>query len=42
MAKIYLRKILAGDITIDDVPDRWKKQVEDLLAEQANANETTN
>lgn len=39
MAKIYVRKILAGDVVIDEVPDRWKKQVEDLLAEQTDTNE---
>lgn len=31
MAKIYVRKIRAGEMTIDDVPLRWKKQVEELL-----------
>lgn len=32
MAKIYYRKIKAGEMTIDDVPERWKAQVEELLA----------
>lgn len=31
MAKIYYRRIIAGQITIDDVPDRYKKEVEKLL-----------
>lgn len=31
MAKIYARKILAGKMTIDDVPERWKEEVERLL-----------
>ena len=31
MAKIYYRRILAGLMTIDDVPDRWKEAVQELL-----------
>ena len=31
MAKIYYRQIKAGKITIDDVPDRWRDAVQDLL-----------
>lgn len=31
MAKIYYRKIKAGQMTIDDVPDRWKAAVQALL-----------
>lgn len=31
MAKIYYRQILSGKITIKDVPDRWRKEVEQLL-----------
>lgn len=31
MAKIYVRKILAGQMTIDDVPERWREEVERLL-----------
>ena len=33
MAKIYARRIKAGKMTIDDVPERWKEAVEKLLAE---------
>jgi hypothetical protein len=33
MAKIYYRRIKAGLMTIDDVPDRWRAQVEELLTE---------
>lgn len=33
MAKIYYRRIIAGQITIDDVPDRYKEAVEKLLNE---------
>ena len=31
MAKIYYRRIKAGEITIDDVPQRWKAAVQELL-----------
>ena len=31
MAKIYYRRIKDGAITIDDVPERWKAQVQALL-----------
>ena len=33
MAKIYARKIREGKMTIDDVPERWRAEVEVLLAE---------
>ena len=33
MAKIYARKIREGRMTIDDVPERWRAEVEALLAE---------
>lgn len=33
MAKIYYRLIKQGKMTIDDVPTRWKAEVEELLAE---------
>lgn len=31
MAKIYYKRIIAGLMTIDDVPGKWKSQVEKLL-----------
>lgn len=31
MARIYARMILFGRITIDDVPEHWRKTVEELL-----------
>lgn len=31
MAKIYVRKIKAGQMTIDDVPERWRAEVKKLL-----------
>jgi hypothetical protein len=33
MAKIYVRKIKAGQMSIDDVPDRWREEVARLLEE---------
>lgn len=33
MAKIYFNRIKAGMMTIDEVPARWKKQVEEMLKE---------
>ena len=27
MVKIYIRKILVGEMTIDDVPERWREAV---------------
>ena len=33
MCKIYVRKIKAGEMTIDDVPQRWRKAVEEALEE---------
>lgn len=31
MAKIYYRRIKAGEITINDVPMRWRAAVQELL-----------
>lgn len=33
MAKIYVRKIKAGQMTIDDVPIRWREAVREALEE---------
>ena len=33
MAKIYYRKIKAGQMTIDEVPERWREAVQALLEE---------
>lgn len=33
MAKIYYRKIKDGQMTIEDVPERWRGAVEALLEE---------
>ena len=31
MVKLYVRKILAGEMTIDEVPVRWREQVREEL-----------
>ena len=31
MAKIYYRRIKAGIMTIDDVPARWREEVQKML-----------
>ena len=33
MAKIYARKIREGKLTLEQVPERWRAQVEIILAE---------
>ena len=33
MAKIYVRYIKAGKMTPDEVPERWREEVERLLGE---------
>ena len=35
MAKIYKRWIDAGRMTIDEVPERWREQVQKLLGAEA-------
>ena len=37
MAKIYVRWIKAGKMTIDDVPKRWQDAVKKLLGDDYNA-----
>ena len=34
MAKIYFRRIMAGEMTLDDVPARWREAVRLLLEEE--------
>lgn len=31
MVKIYIRKILEGKMTIDDVPEHWREEVREAL-----------
>ena len=33
MAKFYYTQIKLGKITIDDVPDKWKDAVQELIGE---------
>ena len=39
MAKIYHRKIKAGEMTIEQVPERWRTAVQALLDEDENPHE---
>ena len=39
MAKIYYRRIIAGEITIDDVPKRYVEAVKKLLEDDQNSGE---
>lgn len=36
MAKIYYKRIKAEIMTIEEVPERWRAQVEEMLAEDEN------
>lgn len=33
MVNIYVRKIRAGEMTLDDVPARWRDKVREALGE---------
>lgn len=33
MVKIYLRKVREGQMTLDEIPTKWRAEVEKLLAE---------
>lgn len=35
MVKLYVRKILAGEMTIEEVPVRWREQVREALENEA-------
>ena len=37
MAKLYVRQILRGKMTIEEVPERWKADVASLLDVDADA-----
>ena len=34
MVKIYVRKIRGGEMTVGDVPLRWRAEVEEILEEE--------
>ncbi len=34
MAKIYYRWIMAGKMTIEEVPARWREQVEGMMGNE--------
>ena len=31
MAKIYYKKIIAGEMTLEQVPERWREAVREML-----------
>jgi hypothetical protein len=33
MAKIYYRRIVVGEMTLEEVPKRWREEVQKLLDE---------
>ena len=33
MAKIYYRRIVAGEMALEEVPKRWREEVQKLLDE---------
>ena len=35
MAKIYYKKIIAGEMTLEEVPLRWREQVREMLESNA-------
>lgn len=37
MVKVYVRAILAGKMTIDDVPERWREEVREALENDEQA-----
>lgn len=36
MAKIYYKRIIAGRMTIDEVPTRWRANVQEMIDNAAN------
>lgn len=36
MTKLYFRKIKAEEMTIEDVPERWRAEVQELLDAENN------
>lgn len=34
MAKLYAKRIIDGKMTIDEVPEKWRSDVEALLEEE--------
>lgn len=35
MAKIYYKRILSGQMTLDEVPEKWREEVRKLMEENA-------
>lgn len=38
MAKIYVYQIKAGKMSIDDVPERWREAVKNIINEESDQN----
>ena len=34
MAKIFYKQIIKGAITIDDVPEKWRSEVEKMMEDE--------
>ena len=34
MAKLYAKKIDNGERTLDSVPERWRKQIEEVIPDE--------
>ena len=34
MAKIYYRRIMAGEMTLEEVPARWREAVRELIEDK--------
>lgn len=34
MAKIYYKRIIAGEMTLEDVPPRWRAQAKKMLGSE--------
>ena len=39
MVKLYVRKIAAGEMTVEDVPARWREDVRAACADRENGAE---
>ena len=39
MAKMYARRVMRGDMTIDDVPKPWRDAVKEIIEQYAYSSE---
>lgn len=40
IVKLFVQKIRAGEITLDEVPPRWKDEVQNILLTREENNDT--